>query len=232
MKTEPASPKKKALVKPSSEVTPVLLSLGRTQDDAELVEEKLLGKQKKNAVGVAAFAAFIHLRQCVHVKRTLDPSLTAPFCDNETMQQFYFTNIFRKADNRTKYHRCKILRQHKEITVEKLPRYRLVNKKVTFKRFGEIPLDTKRPQYREFMSMCMREEKEEQAKPKSKQIREKLEKFFTQDHQVQGENRTATTIEFVKKHCEKMAKQIVTGASLKEAWEVIRTPPHVGDFLS
>ena len=122
----------------------------------------------------------------------MDPSLTAPFCDNETMQSFYFTNSFREADTGTKYYRRKMLEQHKKIIVEKLAgilflrtyEYRLINKKVTFERFGEIPLDTKLTQFREFMGTCMREEREEQDKPKIKQIIEKLEKFFTQAYQV------------------------------------------------
>ena len=107
-----------------------------------------------------------------------------------------------------------MLDQHKELTVEKLADilfqtfvYRLVNKKVTFERFGEIPLDTKWTQFREFMSTCMRKEREERTKPKNKQNKEKLEKFFTQAHQVQGENKTAVTLEFVKKDCDKMAKE-------------------------
>ena len=29
-----------------------------------------------------------------------------------------------------------------------------------------------------------------------------------------------------------MAKQILTATSLKKVWEVVKTPPHVGDFLS
>ncbi len=80
--------------------------------------------------------------------------------------------------------------------------------------------------------MCMRQEKEEQAKPKSEQNREKIETFFTQAHQVQGENRTATTIEFVKENKDEMAKQILSAPSLKKAWKVIKSPPHVGHFLS
>ena len=72
----------------------------------------------------------------------------------------------------------------------------------------------------------MREELE------NKQNKENRGKFFTQAHQVQGEKKTATTIEFVKKHSERMAKQIVAATSLKEAWEVVKTPPGIGDFLS
>ena len=188
---------------------------------------------------MAAFASFIHLRQGVHVKRTQEPSLTAPFTDNETLQRFYFTNIFREADNGTKYYRRQILEQHMELTAEKLPEilfqtyiYRLVNKKVTFARFGGIPSETEWTRFREFMNTCMREEREERDKPKNKQNKEKLEKFFTQAHINQGENKTAITIEFVKKHKDKMAKQIQAATSLKKAWEVVKTAPHVGDFLS
>ena len=155
------------------------------------------------------------------------------------MQQFYFTNIFREADNGTKYYWRQMLEQHKELTVEQLPEilfqtyiYRLVNKKVTFARFGGIPSETEWTSFREFMNKCMREEREERDKPKNKQKKEKLEKFFTQAHINQGENKTAITIEYVKKHKDKMAKQIVTATSLKKAWEVVKTAPHVGDFLS
>ena len=35
----------------------------------------------------------------VHVRRTKDPTLTTPFTDNETLQNFYFTNIFQEANN-------------------------------------------------------------------------------------------------------------------------------------
>ena len=49
----------------------------------------------------------------------MDPSLTVPFFDNKTMQSYYFTNIFREADNGTKYHRRQMLDQHKELNVEK-----------------------------------------------------------------------------------------------------------------
>ena len=201
--------------------------------------EALPSSQKRNAAGVAAFAAFIHLRQGVHVKRTLEPSLTAPFTDNETLQSYYFTNIFREADNGTKYYRSQMLEQHEEFTAEKLPDiifqtyiYRLVNKKGTFQRFGGIPTDTEWSKFREFMNTWMREEREEREKPKKKQREEKLEKFFTQAHINQGENKTVITIEYVKKHKEKMAKQILTSTSLKNAWEVIKEAPHVGDFLS
>ena len=62
-------------------------------DDAELVAETLPWSQKRNATGVAAgvaaFVAFNHLQQEVHMKRTRDPNLTAPFTDNETLQNFY-----------------------------------------------------------------------------------------------------------------------------------------------
>ena len=51
-------------------------------DDAELVAETLPWSQKRNATGVAAgvaaFVAFNHLQQEVHMKRTRDPNLTAP----------------------------------------------------------------------------------------------------------------------------------------------------------
>ena len=83
----------------------------------------------------------------------MDPSLTAPFCDNETMQSYYFTNIFSEADNTTKYYRRQMLDQHKDLTVEKLPEilhqtyeYRLINKKVVFDRFDRIPPDMEWPQ--------------------------------------------------------------------------------------
>ena len=69
--------------------------------------------------------------------------MTKPFLENETMQQYYFTNIFREADNETKYYRRQMLNQHRELTAEKLPEilfqtyvYRLINKKVTFERSG------------------------------------------------------------------------------------------------
>ena len=78
----------------------------------------------------------------------------------------------------------------------------------------------------------MREEREERAKPKKKQKEEKLEKFFTQAHINQGESKTVITIDYVKKHKEKMAKQILTSISLKSAWKVIKETQHVGDFLS
>ena len=69
--------------------------------------------------------------------RTLDPSLSVPFCENETIHQFYFTDVFPEADNRTKYYQRQMLEQHKELSVELLPEilfqtyiYRLANKKV------------------------------------------------------------------------------------------------------
>ena len=256
LKIEPTSPKQKSIVKPSSQDKRVLGDLGKsvnrkffysnihfsaglTVDDAELVAETLPWSQKRNAAGVAAFAAFIHLRQEVHVRRTRDPTLTAPFTDNETLQNFYFTNIFREADNGTKYYRRQMFEQHKELTPEELPEvlfqtyiYRLVNKKLTFQRFGGIPTDSEWAKFREFMKTCMREEREERDKPKKKQNKDKLEKFFTQAHINQGENKTAITIEYVKNHKERMAKQILTATSLKKVWEVVKTPPHVGDFLS
>ena len=77
--------------------------------------------QKRNAAGVAAFTAFINLRQDVHVQRTLEPSLTAHFTDNKTLQNFYFTNIFREVDNGTKYYRSQMLEQHEKFTADKLP---------------------------------------------------------------------------------------------------------------
>ena len=58
-------------------------------DDAELVAETQPWSQKRNAAGVAAFAAFNHLQQEVHIRRTRDPNLTTPFTDNETLQNFY-----------------------------------------------------------------------------------------------------------------------------------------------
>ena len=60
--------------------------------------------------------------------------------------------------------------------------YRLVNKKLTFQRFGGIPTDSEWAKFREFMKTCMREEREERDKPKKKQNKDKLEKFFTQAH--------------------------------------------------
>ena len=146
---------------------------------------------------MAAFAAFINLRQDVHVKRTLEPSLTAPFTDNETLQNFYFTTIFREADNETKYYRSQMLEQHEKFTADKLLDillqtyiYRLVNKKGTFQRFGGIPSEMEWSKFREFMNTWMREEREERAKPKKKQKEGKLEKFFTQAHINQGESKT------------------------------------------
>ena len=43
-----------------------------------------------------SFCCFIYM---VHVRRTKDPTLTTPFTDNETLQNFYFTNIFQEANN-------------------------------------------------------------------------------------------------------------------------------------
>ena len=48
-----------------------------TLDYAGLMADKLPCDHKKNAARVAAFAAFIHLWQSVHVKRTLDLSPAA-----------------------------------------------------------------------------------------------------------------------------------------------------------
>ena len=64
-------------------------------DDAELVAETLPWSQKRNAAGVAAFAAFNHLQQEVHIRRTRDPNLTTPFTDNETLQNFYKLELIR-----------------------------------------------------------------------------------------------------------------------------------------
>ena len=55
----------------------------------KLVAKTLPWSQKRNAAGVAAFAAFNHFWQEVHVKRTRNPNLTAPFIDKETLQNFY-----------------------------------------------------------------------------------------------------------------------------------------------
>ena len=59
-----------------------------------------------------------------------------------------------------------------------------------------------------------------------------MEKFFTQAHDNQGENKTAITIKYVKNHKERMAKQILTATSLKKVWKVVETLPDVSDFLS
>ena len=98
---------------------------------------------------MATFAAFNQLHQDVHVRRTLEPSLTVPFTDNKALQSFYFTIIFREADNGTKYYLSQMLEQHMKFIAEKLPYilfqtyiYRLVNKKGTFQRFGGIPSET------------------------------------------------------------------------------------------
>ena len=132
-----------------------------------------------------------------------------------------------------------MLEQHEKFTADKLLDillqtyiYRLVNKKGTFQRFGGIPSEMEWSKFREFMNTWMREEREERAKPKKKQKEEKLENFFTKAHINQGESKTVITINYVKKHKEKMAKQILTSTSLKSAWEVIKEAPHVGDFLS
>ena len=120
-----------------------------------------------------------------------------------------------------------MLEQHKKFTAEKLPDflfqtyiYPLVNKKATFQRFGGILSETEWSKFREFMNTWMREEREERAKPKKKQKEEKLEKFFTQAHINQGESKTVITINYVKKHKEKMAKQILTSTSLKSVWQI------------
>ena len=57
------------------------------------------------------------------------------------------------------------------------------------------------------MNTWMREEREERAKPKKNQKEDKYEKFFTKAHINQGESKTVITIEYVKKHKEKMVKQ-------------------------
>ena len=108
-----------------------------------------------------------------------------------------------------------MLEQHEKFTADKLPDillqtyiYRLVNKKGTFQRFGGIPSEMEWSKFREFMNTWMRDEREERAKPKKKQKEEKLEKFFTQAHINQGESKTVITIDYVKKHKEKMAKQV------------------------
>ena len=59
-----------------------------------------------------------------------------------------------------------------------------------------------------------------------------MKKFFTQAHINQGKDRTAITIEYVKKHKDQMVKHIMTARSLKKAWKLVKTAPHVGDFLS
>ena len=134
---------------------------------------------------MAAFAAFIHLRQDVHVRRTLESSLTAPFTHNEALQSFYFIIIFGEADNGTKYYHSQIMEQCVKFIAEKLPDilfqtyiYRLINKKGTFQRFGRILSDTDWYKFTEFRNTWMREEREERAKTKKKQKEETLEKFF------------------------------------------------------
>ena len=47
-----------------------------------------------------------------------------------------------------------------------------------------------------------------------------------QAHINQGENKTVITIEYVKNHKEKIAKQILTALSLKKVWEIVKTPLH------
>ena len=59
--------------------------------------------------------------------------------------------------------------------------------------------------------------------PKMKPNKDKFEKFFTQAHINQGENKTVITIEYVKNHKEKIAKQILTALSLKKVWEIVKT---------
>ena len=44
-----------------------------------------------------------------------------------------------------------------------------------------------------------------------------------QAHINQGENKTVITIEYVKNHKEKIAKQILTALSLKKVWEIVKT---------
>ena len=108
-----------------------------------------------------------------------------------------------------------MLEQDVKFIGEKLPDilfqtyiYRLINKKGTFQRFGGIPSEREWSKFKQFMNTRMREEREERAKPKKKQKEEKLEKFFTQAHINQGESKTVITIDYVKKHKEKMAKQV------------------------
>ena len=44
-----------------------------------------------------------------------------PFTDNETLQNFYFTNIFQEADNGTTFYHSQMLEQQEKFTVDKLP---------------------------------------------------------------------------------------------------------------
>ena len=113
---------------------------------------------------VAAFAAFINLRQDVHMKRTLELSLTVPFTDNQTLQNFYFTNIFREMDNGTKYYRSRMLEKHEKFTAYKL--LDILLQTYIYQRFGGIPSEMEWSKFREFMNTWMREEREERAKPK------------------------------------------------------------------
>ena len=73
------------------------------------------------------------------------------------------------------------------------------------------------------MNTWMREEREERAKPKKNQKEDKYEKFFTKAHINRGESKTVITIEYVKKHKEKMVKQCL---------EIIKEVLGVRDFLS
>ena len=50
--------------------------------------------------GMAAFVAFIPLHQGVYIKEEPGAQSYPPFCDNETIQQYYFTKIFCEADTR------------------------------------------------------------------------------------------------------------------------------------
>ena len=184
--------------------------------------------QRRNGAGVAAFAAFINLRQGVLVRRTLDPCLAAPFTDNRTLNTFYFTNIFREADNGTKYYRRQMWDQYEEISPEIIPDilyqtylYRCVNKRATFEEFGGIPSVEEWLKFKRFMNKWMNDEE-----------KQKKEKFFTSAHINQGENKTVVTIDYVLENGPRMAKKIMSATSLKQVWEVIKTPPHVGDFLS
>ena len=43
-------------------------------------------------------------------------ALTAPFTNNETLQNFYFTNTFQEVYNGTTYYWSQMLEQHKELS--------------------------------------------------------------------------------------------------------------------
>ena len=101
---------------------------------------------RQSSDNLACFAKFITERQDITVRRTVDPSLQAPFTENEILSQYFFTNVNRELDVGTRFLRSSLFSQYEDLkqgtlmdVFFQLALYRSFNKGETFKKFGGIP---------------------------------------------------------------------------------------------